>query len=59
MTEQGLDGKLLEIIRCPSCRGTFADPTTEEITCSSCGLAYPIRHGVPVLLLDEARRTTD
>ena len=59
MNEPILDDKLLAIIRCPSCRGTFGEPAPDEITCTSCGLAYPIRNGVPVLLLDEARRTTD
>lgn len=59
MTELRLDSKLLEILRCPACRGVFAEPATDEITCTSCGSAYPIRNGVPVLLIDEARRTTD
>jgi uncharacterized protein YbaR (Trm112 family) len=48
--------ELLEILRCPDCRGTFAEPTAEEMTCTGCGAAYPIRNGVPVLLVDEARR---
>jgi hypothetical protein len=51
-----LDAGLLEIIRCPACRGTFGPPAAGELTCTACGLAYPIRNGVPVLLVDEARR---
>ena len=51
-----LDETLLELICCPACHGTF-DPVAEEsLTCSSCGLVYPVRDGVPVLLLDEATR---
>jgi uncharacterized protein YbaR (Trm112 family) len=54
--ETMLDAGLLEIIRCPACRGTFGPPAAGELTCTACGLAYPIRNGVPVLLVDEARR---
>lgn len=54
-----LDSELLQILRCPACRGTFGAPSTDEIACTACGLAYPIRNGVPVLLVDEARRPSD
>ena len=49
---------LLDILRCPHCRGTFrapADPDPQELVCSACGRGYPVRGGVPVLLVDEAR----
>jgi uncharacterized protein YbaR (Trm112 family) len=58
-SSSSLDPQLLEIIRCPSCRARFADPAgppAEELTCTGCGAVYPVRNGVPVLLLDEARR---
>lgn len=51
-----LDDKLLELLRCPACLGTFVEPVEEELVCSACGLGYPVRNGVPVLLVDEARR---
>lgn len=51
-----LDPKLLAIIRCPSCLETL-DETGEELVCSGCGLAYPIRDEIPVLLIDEARQS--
>jgi uncharacterized protein YbaR (Trm112 family) len=55
-----LDRQLLEILRCPACRAPFADPADpahpEELTCTGCGAAYPVRNGVPILLVDEARR---
>jgi uncharacterized protein YbaR (Trm112 family) len=54
----GLDSRLLEILRCPACRGEFAPPGEQppELVCTSCGLHYPVRNGVPVLLVDEATR---
>ena len=54
-----LDKQLLEIVRCPACLGRFAEPgdgDSHELSCTGCGSAYPVRNGVPVLLVDEARR---
>lgn len=50
-----VDAKLLEIIRCPECRSTLT-PVAEELVCSGCGLAYPVRDDIPILLVDEARK---
>ncbi|TVT62286.1 Trm112 family protein [Amycolatopsis rhizosphaerae] len=55
-----LDAQLLEILACPSPDhaplrpGTPADPEADALTCTSCGRSYPVRDGIPVLLLDEA-----
>ena len=49
---------LLDVLRCPHCRSPFTTPTEtepQELVCSSCARAYPVRGGVPVLLVDEAR----
>ena len=57
-----LDRELMEIVRCPACLGTFAEPdgaAPEELCCTKCGNVYPVRNGVPVLLVDEARRPAD
>jgi uncharacterized protein len=56
-----LEPWLREILRCPACRGEFRDdvgPGGPELVCTSsaCGLAYRVDDGVPVLLVDEARR---
>jgi uncharacterized protein YbaR (Trm112 family) len=51
--------ELLEILACPNCHGALAvDHERDELIClaADCGLAYPVRHGIPVLLIDEARR---
>ncbi len=50
-----LDPVLLEIIVCPACRAGL-EPQGEELVCTGCGLAYPVRDDIPVLLVDEARR---
>lgn len=48
---------LLEILACPACHGPLKEQD-EELICTGqdCGLAYPVRDGIPVLLVDEARR---
>lgn len=62
-----LEAGLLDILACPACHaplradagagaGTEAEPTELQCTGETCGLAYPIRDGIPVLLVDEARR---
>ncbi|MFQ6172058.1 Trm112 family protein [Oryzobacter sp. R7] len=65
MTEQAstspIEPWLREILRCPACRSELRDADGEqgpELVCTSatCGLAYRIEDGVPVLLVDEARR---
>lgn len=54
-----IDDWLLELLVCPACRAPLrADEAASELVCTSqsCGLAYPVRDDIPVLLVDEARR---
>ncbi|HEX6874468.1 MAG TPA: Trm112 family protein [Nocardioidaceae bacterium] len=52
-----LNPTLLEIIVCPDCHGKLrVDEPAQELVCTACGLAYPVRDDIPVLLVDEARR---
>jgi uncharacterized protein YbaR (Trm112 family) len=54
-----LDPQLLEILACPNCHASLrVDDAAQELVCTSdtCGLAYPVRDEIPVLLIDEARR---
>ena len=55
MNAPNLDPALLEIIVCPACHAGL-ELTGEELVCTGCGLAYPIRDDIPVLLVDEARK---
>lgn len=50
-----IDPGLLAIIVCPDCHGDLSEQG-EELVCASCGLAYPVRDDIPVLLVDEARK---
>ncbi|WP_081982321.1 Trm112 family protein [Streptacidiphilus albus] len=52
-----IDPALLEIFACPECHAPLTE-ADDELVCTSdeCGLAYPVRDGIPVLLVDEARR---
>ena len=55
-----LSPEFLEIAACPACHSRFAvDYDNRELVCASsqCGLAYPVRDGIPILLIDEARNT--
>lgn len=51
-----IDAALLAILACPNCRGSLThDEATAELTCTgTCGYIYPVRDGIPVLLVDEA-----
>lgn len=52
-----LDPELLEKLVCPVTRTRLRhDAAAQELVSEAAGLAYPIRGGVPVLLVEEARR---
>ncbi len=61
MAEQSaVDPRLLEILVCPVTRQTLEyDAAAQELVSRAAGLAYPIRDGVPIMLVDEARRLED
>lgn len=54
---QPVDRKVLEALVCPETHGTLSyDAERQELISKAAGLAYPIRGGIPVMLVDEARR---
>ncbi len=56
-TRQGVDPKLLEILVCPVTKGTLRyDADAQELISDQAGLAFPIRDGIPIMLVDEARK---
>lgn len=54
-----IDKELLEILACPKCKEPVRlDEAAQRLICVSptCGLRYPIRDGIPVMLIDEAEK---
>jgi len=53
-----LDPQLLEILACPDTHHAplTYDERAQTLTCTECGRVFPVRDGIPVLLLDEATR---
>ena len=54
--ERKFDPKMLEALVCPQCQGRLTyDAAAQELTSKAAHLAYPIRNGIPVMLISEAR----
>lgn len=57
MTEDSFDPKMLEALICPQSHGRLSyDAEKQELISKSAHLAFPIRGGIPVMLIDEARK---
>lgn len=50
-----IDQDLLSILACPACK-TPIRLDEDRLVCDSCGRRYPIRDGIPVMLIDEAEQ---
>ena len=50
-----IDKKLLEILACPSCKSDVK-LENEKIVCTKCGLRYPVKDDIPVMLIEEAEK---
>ncbi|MFY7961879.1 MAG: Trm112 family protein [Elsteraceae bacterium] len=56
----GVDPRLLEILVCPLTKGPLRyDRDAAELVSEQAGLAYPIRDGIPIMLMEEARKLDD
>ena len=56
MTDISFDPKMLEALICPQTRGTLDyDAEAQELISKNANLTFPIRNGIPVMLVDEAR----
>jgi len=56
MTE--ISKEVLEMLVCPKCKGDVRlNEAGDGLVCGACGLLYPIREGIPVMLVEEAIQT--
>ena len=47
--------ELLDILACPKCKGPVElNEEKNGLICRNCGLIYPVRDDIPVMLIDEA-----
>ena len=57
MSETGFDRRMLEALVCPETRAPLTyDAEAQELISKAAHLAYPIRDGIPIMLVDEARK---
>ena len=57
MSETKFDRRMLEVLVCPQTRAQLTfDTKTQELVSKAAHLAYPIRNGIPIMLVDEARK---
>lgn len=52
------DEQLLSILACPACHEDV-EPRGDMLVCTGCGRGYPVRDGIPVMLLEEATPPTE
>ncbi|MDI6606443.1 MAG: Trm112 family protein [Candidatus Omnitrophota bacterium] len=50
-----IDKELLDILACPDCKADVEEKDN-KIVCKACGKKYPIRDGIPIMLIDEAEK---
>jgi uncharacterized protein YbaR (Trm112 family) len=57
MSETKFDRRMLEALVCPETRAPLSfDAERQELISKAAHLAYPIRNGIPIMLVDEARK---
>lgn len=55
-----VDPRLLEVLACPITKTPLRyDAAKQELISDKAGLAFPIREGIPIMLVDEARKLAD
>lgn len=60
MSDPQFDRRMLEALVCPQTHATLTyDVKAQELISKTAGLAYPIRNGIPIMLVSEARKLDD
>lgn len=52
-----MNKQMLEALRCPKCKGSLTQ-TPDGLLCQLDGLLYPIRDGLPIMLIEQAQTQT-
>ncbi len=50
-----IDKDLLDILACPACKGDVHEKEG-KIVCQGCGRKYPIKDGIPIMLVEESEK---
>lgn len=57
MSEKKLNSVLFSTLVCPLTRTSLRfDPDTNELVSETAGIAFPVKNGIPILLVDETRK---
>ncbi len=48
-----IDKKLLDLLACPACKGKV-EVEEKKIVCRHCGRKYPVKDGIPIMLIEES-----
>ena len=52
-----MNEKQRQLIACPECHNKLSyDKSNKELVCEQCKLAFPVQDGVPVMLIEQARK---
>ncbi len=52
-----MDKKQIELVACPECHGKLDyDKKAQELLCNACKLAFSVEDGIPVMLIESARK---
>ena len=55
-----MDKKQIDMMACPECQGKLKYiKESKELLCEACNLAFPVRDGIPVMLIEEARNLAE
>ncbi len=57
MSNQKISQDLLDILACPKCKGEVKLTESKDgLLCDACKLLYEIKDGIPIMLIDEAKK---
>jgi len=56
--DMSVSRELLEVLACPACKGDV-ELKGDRIVCKKCGRRYPVRDGIPVMIIEEAEEPSD